>query len=79
MFMVAAKVLADMSPTAADKEGRLLPPVSQMRAVAAAVGKAVARQALADGVAEKSDEATLDQRIAAGVWEPLYTPYRKPG
>ena len=35
MFMVAAKVLAEMSPTATDKQGRLLPPVDQMRAVAA--------------------------------------------
>jgi malate dehydrogenase (oxaloacetate-decarboxylating) len=79
MFMVAAKVLADMSPTATDKEGRLLPPVGRMRAVAAAVGKAVARQAQADGVAEMRDEATLDKRIATGVWEPSYLPYRKPG
>jgi malate dehydrogenase (oxaloacetate-decarboxylating) len=78
MFMVAAKVLADMSPTVTDKEGRLLPPVGRMREVAAAVGKAVARQAQADGVAETRDEATLDQRIAAGVWEPLYRPYRRP-
>jgi len=79
MFMVAAKVLADMSPTVTDKEGRLLPPVCRMRIVAAAVGKAVARQAQADGVAETRDEATLDQRIATGVWEPRYLPYRKPG
>ena len=79
MFMVAAKVLADMSPTATDKEGRLLPPVGRMRAVAAAVGKAVARQAQADGIAETCDEATLDKRIATGVWEPSYLPYRKPG
>jgi malate dehydrogenase (oxaloacetate-decarboxylating) len=79
MFMVAAKVLAEMSPTATDKEGRLLPPVGRMRSVATAVGRAVARQAQADGVAEMRDEATLDQRIAAGVWEPLYRPYRRPG
>jgi malate dehydrogenase (oxaloacetate-decarboxylating) len=79
MFMVAAKVLAGMSPTVTDKEGRLLPPVARMRAVAAAVGKAVARQAQVDGVAETRDEATLDQRIAAGVWEPFYQPFRRPG
>jgi malate dehydrogenase (oxaloacetate-decarboxylating) len=68
-----------MSPTATNKQGRLLPPVSQMRAIATAVGKAVARQALVDGVAEKCDAATLDRRIAAYVWEPYYRPYRKHG
>jgi malate dehydrogenase (oxaloacetate-decarboxylating) len=79
MFMVAAKAVAGMSPTATDKQGRLLPPVSRMREVAVAVGKAVARQAQSDGVAEKCDAATLDQRVAAGVWEPRYRPYRKAG
>jgi malate dehydrogenase (oxaloacetate-decarboxylating) len=79
MFMVAAKVIAEMSPTATDKQGRLLPPVHRMREVSVAVGKAVARQAQADGVAEKCDAATLDERIAAGVWEPCYQPYQKRG
>jgi malate dehydrogenase (oxaloacetate-decarboxylating) len=79
MFMAAAKVLADMSPTATDKQGRLLPPVSRMRAIAEAVAKSVARQAQADGVAERCDAATLDRRIAALVWEPRYRPYRKKG
>jgi malate dehydrogenase (oxaloacetate-decarboxylating) len=76
MFMAAAKVIAEMSPALKDKEGRLLPPVSQMRAVARAVATAAARQAQADGVAEKSDAATLDAEIAAYVWEPRYLPYR---
>jgi malate dehydrogenase (oxaloacetate-decarboxylating) len=79
MFMAAAKALAGLSPTATDKQGRLLPPVGRMRATAAAVGTAVARQAQADGVAEQCDAATLDRRIAAHVWEPRYRPYRKPG
>jgi malate dehydrogenase (oxaloacetate-decarboxylating) len=77
MFMAAAKAVAQMSPAATDKQGRLLPPVHQMRNVSAAVAKSVARQAQADGVAEKTDAATLDARIAAGIWEPRYQPYRK--
>jgi malate dehydrogenase (oxaloacetate-decarboxylating) len=77
MFMAAAEALAAMSPTVTDKQGRLLPPVSLMRTIAVAVGKAVALQAQADGVAEKSDPTTLDERIAATVWEPRYLPYRK--
>jgi len=79
MFMAAAKAVAQMSPTTTDRQGRLLPPVHLMRTVAAAVATAVARQAQADGVAEKTDAATLDARIAAHVWEPRYQPYRKTG
>jgi len=77
--MAAAKVVAEMSPTATDKQGRLLPPVSQLRAVSVAVAKAIARQAQTDGVGETCDAATLDERIAAYVWEPRYRPYRKRG
>jgi malate dehydrogenase (oxaloacetate-decarboxylating) len=75
MFMVAGKVVADMSPTATDPHARLLPPVDQLRAVSVAVGRAVAIQAQVDGVAEACDEATLDKRIQAIVWEPRYRPY----
>jgi len=55
----------------------LLPPVSQMRAIAGAIAKSVAHQAQADGVADPCDAATLDQYIEASVWEPQYRPYRK--
>ena len=77
MFMVAGKVVAELSPTVTDKEGQLLPPVTELRSVAIAVAKAVARQAQTDGVADPCDAATLDARIAARVWEPKYRPYRK--
>ena len=75
MFMVAAKVVAAMSPTVQNRDGRLLPPVNQLRAVSLAVAKAVARQAQADGVADPCDEATLDKRIQSFVWEPKYAHY----
>jgi malate dehydrogenase (oxaloacetate-decarboxylating) len=77
MFMAAAKVVAGLSPTVSDKQGRLLPPVSQMREVARAVAGAVARQAQTDGVAETSDAAALDRHIDACMWQPYYRPYRK--
>jgi malate dehydrogenase (oxaloacetate-decarboxylating) len=79
MFMVAGKVVAELSPTVTDKDGQLLPPVTELRSVAIAVAKAVARQAQADGVADPCDAATLDARIAARVWEPVYRPYQKAG
>ncbi|MBE1160763.1 NAD-dependent malic enzyme [Dyella acidiphila] len=75
MFMVAGKVVASMSPTATDRNARLLPPVDQLRAVSLAVARAVAVQAQADGVAEACDQATLDRRLQELVWEPTYRPY----
>jgi hypothetical protein len=76
MFMAAAKCLAELSPARCSKSGRLLPPVSELRSVSFAVAKAVALQAINDGVAGPLDEQTLESRIRANVWEPLYLPYR---
>ncbi len=73
--MAAARALADLSPTRADKTAPLQPPVDQLREVAMAVALAVAKQAQADGVAELCDDATLAARISASVWEPTYRPY----
>jgi malate dehydrogenase (oxaloacetate-decarboxylating) len=75
MFMAAAKALAALSPTAHDTNGRLLPPVTDLRKVSVAVAPAVARQALADGLAPDRDDAALAELIAARVWEPDYRPY----
>lgn len=77
MFMQAGKAVALMSPVTTDREGQLLPPVTELRAVAVAVAKAVARQAQADRVADPCDAAELDQRITAHVWEARYRPYLK--
>jgi malate dehydrogenase (oxaloacetate-decarboxylating) len=76
MFMAAAKCLAELSPARCSKSGRLLPPVSELRSVSFAVAKAVVLQAINDGVAGPLEEQTLESRIRANVWEPLYLPYR---
>jgi len=77
MFMAAARTLAELSPAAHDKQGRLLPPVSQLRQVSRAIAFAVARRAQADGVAPKLSEDELATRIDAHVWQPVYRPYRR--
>ena len=76
MFMAAAKCLAELSPARRSKSGRLLPPVSELRSVSFAVAKAVALQAIHDGVTDPLDEQTLESRIRANVWQPFYLPYR---
>jgi malate dehydrogenase (oxaloacetate-decarboxylating) len=75
MFMSAAKALAEISPARRNAEDRLLPPLPSIRAVSVAVAKSVARRACTDGVAEECDDATLNARIEANVWEPVYLPY----
>jgi malate dehydrogenase (oxaloacetate-decarboxylating) len=75
MFMAACKAVADLSPAAPDNDARLLPPVRDLRAVAMAVANAVAAQAQIDGLAAPCDAQSLQQRIEACRWEPLYLPY----
>ena len=79
MFMAAAKALAQLSPAAKDKEGRLLPPLDQIRAVSVAIATAVARQAQAEGLADETTLEELNRKILAYVWEPAYRPYAKAG
>jgi malate dehydrogenase (oxaloacetate-decarboxylating) len=79
MFMAAAKALAALSPAAADKAGRLLPPVSALREVSVAVAHAVGRQAQAQGLAPACSGDELASRIAGQIWVPTYRPYRKVG
>ncbi len=76
MFMAAAKCLAELSPARSNRSGRLLPPVSELRSVSFAVAKAVALQAIHDGVARPMDEASMESAIRSNIWEPVYLPYR---
>jgi hypothetical protein len=77
MFVAAAKTLADVSPAVRDPKAHLLPPVAELRAVAVAVARAVARQARAEGQCEPCDEDALDRLIARKMWEAVYRPYHR--
>jgi malate dehydrogenase (oxaloacetate-decarboxylating) len=76
MFMASAKCIAELSPAARSNSGRLLPSVSELRSVSFAVARAVALQAIEDGVADPLATQTIDSRICANVWQPVYLPYR---
>jgi malate dehydrogenase (oxaloacetate-decarboxylating) len=77
MIMAAAKALAKLSPAREDPNGRLLPPIAESRKVGMIVAEAVGSQAIADGVSEICDEATLREELRAYVWEPVYLPYER--
>jgi malate dehydrogenase (oxaloacetate-decarboxylating) len=77
MFEVAARTLASVSPARTEPGATLLPPVTDLRRVAVLVARAVARQARAEGLCDPFEDAEIDGRIEAKMWQPAYPPYRK--
>jgi malate dehydrogenase (oxaloacetate-decarboxylating) len=79
MIKSAATELTHHLPTQQDKEGSLLPPISQARPLGRLIAQAVGKQAIHDGQAQVADEKALNQELDANIWEPIYVPYeRKP-
>ena len=76
MVMAAAKALASISPACRDCDAPLLPPIADSRKVSLVVAEAVARQALAEGVAKPAGSASLAEQLRAYVWEAAYRPYQ---
>ena len=77
MIMAAAKALASMSPSARDANAALLPGIAKSRELSLVIAEAVSKQAIADGVAEKTSEAALREGLRAYVWQPVYLPYER--
>ena len=75
MIMAAAKALASLSPARQDKNAPLLPPIADSRKVSLVVAEAVGKQAIAEDLAEITDETALKVQLRAYVWEPEYLPY----
>jgi malate dehydrogenase (oxaloacetate-decarboxylating) len=73
--MAAARALAGLSPSATDKNAPLLPPIGESRKVALVVSEAVARQAMAEGVATMSNADSLLDQIRSYMWDAVYVPY----
>jgi malate dehydrogenase (oxaloacetate-decarboxylating) len=76
MFMAAAKTLAKLSPTEKDKNGRLLPPVTEIRSVSIAIAMAVAEQARKENLALLPPDDDLESGVRGNVWESRSLPYR---
>lgn len=77
MIMAAAKALASLSPSARDANAALLPGIAKSRELSLVIAEAVSKQAIADGVAEKTSEAALREGLRAYVWQPVYLPYER--
>jgi len=77
MFMVSSEALAKCSPLVSGMGSCLLPRLAEIRDVSKAIAKAVALQAMEDGVAMKVDTDVLDEMIEKNFWEPEYRSYRR--
>jgi malate dehydrogenase (oxaloacetate-decarboxylating) len=77
MFMAAAKALAAVSPARGNLNGNLLPSVTSLRDVSAAVAMAVALQAHTEDLTEGINTDEIEGLIRAHIWAPRYLPYRR--
>jgi malate dehydrogenase (oxaloacetate-decarboxylating) len=75
--MAAVKALANLSPARANPNGNLLPPVTSLRDVSAAVALAVALQTQNEGLTEGIKPDEIEGLIRANIWTPRYLPYRR--
>ncbi len=75
MVKAAATELTRHLPTQKDKNGSLLPPISDARPLGRLIAQAVGKQAIIDGQAQVANEAALDRELDANIWEPVYVPY----
>ena len=75
MMLAAARALAANSPALRDPSASLLPPLTDLRRVAAEIALAVGTQAQKDGVAAKLGQDELRQQVTAAQWTPEYPSY----
>ncbi|MER6225281.1 NAD-dependent malic enzyme [Streptomyces sp900105755] len=75
MLVAAAHAVAGQ--TDADGPGApILPLTDQLRETSVAVAVAVARAAAADGVAGTTVDDSVEERVRAAVWQPVYPPVK---
>jgi malate dehydrogenase (oxaloacetate-decarboxylating) len=72
MMLAAARALAGNSPALKDSSASLLPPLTDVRRVAAQIAVAVGMEAQKDDVAPKVSEEKLSQLVTAAQWTPAY-------
>jgi malate dehydrogenase (oxaloacetate-decarboxylating) len=72
MMLAAARALGANSPALKNPSASLLPPLTDIRRVAAEIAVAVGIAAQRDGVAPKISEDELRQRVLTAQWTPAY-------
>jgi malate dehydrogenase (oxaloacetate-decarboxylating) len=77
MLMVAASALAETSPVANTGQGALLPPLTDIQMISKKIAFAVAKQAIAEGLALDISDEVLSEKIEQHFWQPQYRPYKR--
>jgi malate dehydrogenase (oxaloacetate-decarboxylating) len=72
MMLAAARTLAGNSPALKDSSASLLPPLTDIRRVAAQIAVAVGIEAQRDGLAPKLSADELHRRVTEAQWTPAY-------
>jgi malate dehydrogenase (oxaloacetate-decarboxylating) len=72
MMLTAARTLGENSPALKDPSASLLPPLREIRPVAAEIAVAVGVEAQKDGVAPKISEDELRRGVLKTQWKPAY-------
>jgi len=72
MLLAAARTLAGNSPALKDPSASLLPPLTELRNVAAEIACAVGMEAQKNGVAPTISEDELHRRVLDTQWTPVY-------
>ena len=72
MMLSAARALAENSPALKDSSASLLPPLTEIRKVAAEIALAVGLEAQREGFAPKTSEQELRQSVGQNQWMPAY-------
>jgi malate dehydrogenase (oxaloacetate-decarboxylating) len=77
MFLAAARAVAELSPARRDPVANLLPPLVDLRKISFHVAIAVAKQAIAERLADPQTEAGIATAVHGKMWEPVYARYRR--
>ncbi len=75
MFIAAANTLAQLVAQSDLDQGRIFPPLSQIRTISAHIAAAVAQTAADQGLARAALPDDLVDSIQAQMWEPVYRNY----
>ena len=76
LLLVAARTLAEQVSADRLAVGALYPPVMELRRVSRAIALAVAREAVATGIAGVAPGTDLEAAVDGAMWWPAYVPYR---
>lgn len=77
MFLAAARAVAELSPARGNATANLLPPLLDLRKISFHVAVAVAKQAIAEGLAEVPTDVDIAAMVRTKMWEPIYARYRR--